>query len=284
LFKKLAWTGDVFVDVGANIGYYTLLAVSTRGVTGLRLRAASEHLRAVVEKRDLQLDDRGGALRAAGGVPLHDGAGIFRAQELSIRDWRGNSSKTMGARKQLPPCFAALVLRNLAVLTVRHGETIQAERFLEAGMKMYPGYAEPFYLAAWHAIRQQRGAGLSAPRASKIEKRWRISWLWRRELLSGRLADGSPGCTGRRRASGIWKFPAWNIVPDEPPPLGELTGPFTWFEPDFAELVRTLRHGFDHRKKAAQRGLLAAKHSRLHFAWPRITQMYMDRICFHTKQ
>jgi glycosyltransferase involved in cell wall biosynthesis len=74
------------------------------------------------------------------------------------------------------------------------------------------------------------------------------------------------------------------IVPDEPPPLGELTGPFTWFEPDFAELLRTLRHVYDHRKEAAQRGLLAAKHIRQHFAWPRITQMYMDRICFHTKQ
>src|SRR5437660_202413 len=60
--------------------------------------------------------------------------------------------------KQLPPCFAALVLRNLAVLMLRHGETIKAERFLEAGMKMYPGYAELFYLAALQAIGQQRTA------------------------------------------------------------------------------------------------------------------------------
>jgi len=52
------------------------------------------------------------------------------------------------------------------------------------------------------------------------------------------------------------------IVPDEPPPLGKLTGPFTWFEPAPAELVRTLRHVYDHRKEAAQRGLLAAKHIR----------------------
>ena len=64
------------------------------------------------------------------------------------------------------------------------------------------------------------------------------------------------------------------IVPDEPPPLGKLTGPFTWFEPAPAELVRTLRHVYDHRKEAAQRGLLAAKHIRQHFPRPRITQMH----------
>jgi hypothetical protein len=61
-------------------------------------------------------------------------------------------------------------------------------------------------------------------------------------------------------------------------PLGELTGAFTWFEPDFAELVRTLRHVYEHREEAAQRGLLAAKHVRQHFGWPHVTQIYMDRV------
>ena len=74
------------------------------------------------------------------------------------------------------------------------------------------------------------------------------------------------------------------MVPDEPPPLGELTGAFTWFEPDFAELVRTLRHVYEHREEAAQRGLLAAKHVRQHFGWPRVTQIYMDRVGLLMKQ
>jgi len=72
-------------------------------------------------------------------------------------------------------------------------------------------------------------------------------------------------------------------VPDEPPPLGKLTGPFTWFEPDFSELARTLRHVYEHRQEAAQRGRLAGKHVRQHFAWPRIMRMYLDRIEFLPK-
>jgi hypothetical protein len=65
-----------------------------------------------------------------------------------------------------------------------------------------------------------------------------------------------------------------------PPPLGKLTGPFTWFEPDFSELARILRHVYEHREAAGQCGRLAGNHVRQHFAWPRITQMYLDRIDF----
>jgi|tagenome__1003787_1003787.scaffolds.fasta_scaffold20990084_11 glycosyltransferase involved in cell wall biosynthesis len=71
-------------------------------------------------------------------------------------------------------------------------------------------------------------------------------------------------------------------VTEEPPPLGKLTGPFTWFQPDFSELVRTLRYVYEHREEAAQRGRLAAKHVREHFSWPHITRMYLERVNFLT--
>ena len=67
-------------------------------------------------------------------------------------------------------------------------------------------------------------------------------------------------------------------VPDELPPLGKLSGPFTWFEPNFSDLTRTLRHVYEYPQEAAQRGRLAGKHVRQHFAWPRITRLYLDRI------
>jgi hypothetical protein len=43
-------------------------------------------------------------------------------------------------------------------------------------------------------------------------------------------------------------------LPDEPPPLGELIGDFTWFEPDFAESQRSMQDVFEHPDEAAQRG------------------------------
>jgi glycosyltransferase involved in cell wall biosynthesis len=67
-------------------------------------------------------------------------------------------------------------------------------------------------------------------------------------------------------------------VPDEPPPLGPLTGPFTWFEPDFAELARTLRHVYQNRDEAAQRGAAAAKRIREQFSWVAVTSLYAERI------
>ena len=67
-------------------------------------------------------------------------------------------------------------------------------------------------------------------------------------------------------------------VPDEPPPLGELAGNFTWFEPDFGELVRTLRHVYEHRDEAIQRGRAAAKRVHKEFAWSSVTSLYANRI------
>jgi glycosyltransferase involved in cell wall biosynthesis len=73
------------------------------------------------------------------------------------------------------------------------------------------------------------------------------------------------------------------VVAEEPPPLGKLTGPFTWFQPDLAELVRTLRYVHEHREEAAQRGRLAAKHVRQQFSWSHVTRMYLERVAFLTK-
>jgi glycosyltransferase involved in cell wall biosynthesis len=67
-------------------------------------------------------------------------------------------------------------------------------------------------------------------------------------------------------------------VLDDPPPLGPLVGRFTCFEPDFADLVRALRHVYEHRDEAAQRGRLAAKRVRQEFSWPRVAGQYAERI------
>jgi hypothetical protein len=74
------------------------------------------------------------------------------------------------------------------------------------------------------------------------------------------------------------RYPASISRRFDPPPLGELVGNFTRFEPDFGELVRTLRHVYEHRDEAALRGRAATKRVREEFAWSRITPRYSDRI------
>jgi glycosyltransferase involved in cell wall biosynthesis len=67
-------------------------------------------------------------------------------------------------------------------------------------------------------------------------------------------------------------------VPDDPPALGELSGEFTWFEPDVTELARTMLHVYRNPSEATQRGRAAAKAVRQKFAWSRITQLYLSRV------
>jgi glycosyltransferase involved in cell wall biosynthesis len=71
-------------------------------------------------------------------------------------------------------------------------------------------------------------------------------------------------------------------VTDAPPPLGEFTGEWTWFEPDLVELVAKLRAVYENREEAAQRGRLAAERVAKTHAWPRITNLYLDRIAHLT--
>jgi len=67
-------------------------------------------------------------------------------------------------------------------------------------------------------------------------------------------------------------------IPDPPPPLGELSGDFTWFEPDVGELARSLCYVVEHRDEANQRGWAAAKVISQRYNWARVTQLYLDRI------
>jgi glycosyltransferase involved in cell wall biosynthesis len=68
------------------------------------------------------------------------------------------------------------------------------------------------------------------------------------------------------------------LVDDEPPPLGELVGDFTWFEPDFADLVRTMRQAYEHPEETMRRGRCAAKSVRHKYSWPHISNLYRERV------
>jgi glycosyltransferase involved in cell wall biosynthesis len=67
-------------------------------------------------------------------------------------------------------------------------------------------------------------------------------------------------------------------VPDAPPPFGELSSAWTWFEPDLVELAGALRAVYENRQEAERRGLLAAQFILQTHAWPRLLTMYLDRI------
>jgi glycosyltransferase involved in cell wall biosynthesis len=67
------------------------------------------------------------------------------------------------------------------------------------------------------------------------------------------------------------------LVLDPPPPLGRIAESFTWFEPDFLELVATLRHVFENRQEAVAKGQSAAKSVR-RLTWQNATEQYAARI------
>jgi glycosyltransferase involved in cell wall biosynthesis len=67
-------------------------------------------------------------------------------------------------------------------------------------------------------------------------------------------------------------------VPEPAPPLGPLTGNWTWFEPNVAALAHTLRHVFEHRDEAASKGRAAAAAIQRGFTWKRILPIYLERI------
>ncbi|MBI1749437.1 MAG: glycosyltransferase [Acidobacteria bacterium] len=68
------------------------------------------------------------------------------------------------------------------------------------------------------------------------------------------------------------------VVPEDPPPLGEPAAEFTWFEPDAEELARTMRHVFEHREEARQRGAAAGEQIRASHNWARVRAQYLERI------
>jgi len=67
-------------------------------------------------------------------------------------------------------------------------------------------------------------------------------------------------------------------VPEPPPPVGPLSSEWTWFEPDVAMLARTMRHVYEHRDEAKNRGQKAAAAIELGFTWKRILPIYLERI------
>ena len=68
-----------------------------------------------------------------------------------------------------------------------------------------------------------------------------------------------------------------DLVLDPPPPLGRMASSLTWFEPDFVELTKTLRHVYENREEAAVKGLVAANATR-HLTWQNAADRYSARI------
>jgi len=66
-------------------------------------------------------------------------------------------------------------------------------------------------------------------------------------------------------------------VTEPPPPLGPMVGDFTWFKPDFAELVRVLRHVYENQSEATAKGKRAAESTR-HLTWKYVNSKYAGQI------
>ena len=84
-------------------------------------------------------------------------------------------------------------------------------------------------------------------------------------------------------AENSYLLPAQEVrVPDPPPPLGEFTGEWTWFEPDVAALARTMRHVYENRVEARERGKKAAHAIRQTLTWDRVLPEYLRRMEYLT--
>lgn len=78
-------------------------------------------------------------------------------------------------------------------------------------------------------------------------------------------------------------LPATEVpVTEPPPPFGEFTGTWTWFEPDLNALAETLRCIYENRAEALRRGQRAAELVARSYAWPQVTPLYLDRIAHLT--
>jgi glycosyltransferase involved in cell wall biosynthesis len=76
-----------------------------------------------------------------------------------------------------------------------------------------------------------------------------------------------------------YPIPAEDVaIPEPPPPVGRLSGQWTWFEPNIAELAKTMRHVYEHREEAASKGRKAAAAIERGFTWKRILPMYLERV------
>jgi hypothetical protein len=64
----------------------------------------------------------------------------------------------------------------------------------------------------------------------------------------------------------------------DPPPFGEFSREWTWFEPDLVELVAPQRAIYENRDDAKRRGIPAGELIVRTHAWPRIMPLYAERI------
>lgn len=86
-------------------------------------------------------------------------------------------------------------------------------------------------------------------------------------------------------AEDSYLIPAKEVpVPEPPPPLGEFSGPWTWFEPDVVALAQTMRQVYEHREEAKQRGMRASERIRNTLAWEKILPLYHERIAALTQE
>jgi hypothetical protein len=80
-------------------------------------------------------------------------------------------------------------------------------------------------------------------------------------------------------AENSYLLPAQELrVPEPPPPLGEFTGEWTWFEPDVSALARTMRHVYENRGETRERGKKAAHAIRQTLTWDRVLPKYLQRM------
>lgn len=102
------------------------------------------------------------------------------------------------SRRKHSDVIGALALRNLVAAMLQLQETANARKFLEAGGKLYPTYAEVHYLAALLAVREQRfgeasphlvrakSCGTALP-GSGGENSYRCDWLF--GMLAARVGS-----------------------------------------------------------------------------------------------
>jgi glycosyltransferase involved in cell wall biosynthesis len=67
-------------------------------------------------------------------------------------------------------------------------------------------------------------------------------------------------------------------VPDPPPPFGEFSSEWSWFEPDLVELTSALRSIYENRQEAEKRGVFAAGKIAQTHPWSHIMRIYLRRI------
>jgi glycosyltransferase involved in cell wall biosynthesis len=102
------------------------------------------------------------------------------------------------SRDGLPDIIGGLVCRNLVAAMLLHQEIANARKFLEAGAKLFPNYAELYYLAALLAVGERRfveavplleraqSCGVAIP-GSGGENSYRSDWLL--GVIAARIGD-----------------------------------------------------------------------------------------------